>query len=105
MSAPGEFFELRMAANAEKTLARLSGKAAAAIVEFALGSLRWHPHQVGKPLRGEQTRRWSARRGPYRLIYEIDDDNHIVRVLHADHRSDVYRLRQAAQLASNVDGT
>ncbi len=93
MSEPGDLFELRMAASAEKALARLPGKAAAAIVEFALGPLRRHPHRAGKPLRGEQTGRWSARRGPYRLIYEIDDENHIVRVLHADHRSDVYRPR------------
>jgi mRNA interferase RelE/StbE len=91
VSEPGELFELRMAASAEKVLARLPGKTAIALVEFALGPLRQHPHRVGKPLRGEQAGRWSVRRGPYRLIYEIDDTNHIVRVLHADHRSDMYR--------------
>lgn len=37
--------------------------------------------------------RWSARRGPYRLIYEIDEENRIVWVLHADHRADVHRPR------------
>jgi mRNA-degrading endonuclease RelE of RelBE toxin-antitoxin system len=94
VSDPDEPFELRMAASAEKALARLPGKAAAAIVEFAVGPLRQHPRRVGKPLRGEQTGRWSARRGPYRLIYEIDEDNPIVRVLHTDHRSDVYRPRE-----------
>lgn len=93
MSEPGELFELRMAASAEKVLARLPEKAAMALVEFATGPLRRHLHRVGRPLRGEQAGRWSARRGPYRLIYEIDDANHIVRVLHADHRSDVYRPR------------
>lgn len=93
MSDPGEPFELRMAASAEKVLARLPEKAAIAIVEFALGPLLRSPHRVGKRLRGEQTGRWSARRGPYRLIYEIDDENRIVRVLHADHRSDAYRPR------------
>lgn len=93
MSEPGELFELRMAASAEKVLARLPEKAATALVEFVLGPLRRHPHRVGKPLRGELTGRWSARRGPYRLIYELDEANRIVRVLHADHRSDVYRPR------------
>lgn len=93
MSEPDELFELRIAASVDRALARLPEKAAAAIVEFALGPLREDPRRVGKPLRGEQTGRWSARRGPYRLIYEIDEENHIVRVLHADHRSDVYRSR------------
>lgn len=93
MSDDHELFALRMAASAEKTLARLPARAAAAIVEFALGPLRLNPHRVGKPLRGEQTGRWSARRGPYRLIYEIDEENRIVRVLHADHRADVHRPR------------
>lgn len=88
---PGEPFELRMAGSAERALARLPEKAAAAIVEFALGPLRQNPHRVGKPLQGRQSGRWSARRGPYRLIYEIDEVRRVVRVLHADHRSDVYR--------------
>jgi len=88
-----KLFELRMAASVDRALARLPEKAAAAIVEFALGPLREYPRRVGKPLRGEQTGRWSVRRGPYRLIYEIDEENRIVRVLHADHRSDVYRPR------------
>ncbi|MGH3615686.1 MAG: type II toxin-antitoxin system RelE family toxin [Pseudonocardia sp.] len=93
MTQPGDVFELRMAASAERALARLPAKAAAAVVEFALGPLLDHPHRVGKPLVGEQTGRWSARRGPYRLIYEIDDENKIVRLLHAAHRADVYRPR------------
>ena len=93
MSDPDKLFELRIAASAEKVLARLSGKAAAAIVEFALGPLRQNPYRVGKPLCGEQAGRWSARRGPYRLIYEIDENNCTIGVLHADHRSDAYRPR------------
>ena len=93
MNQPGDLFELRMAASAECALARLPAKAAAAIVEFALGPLLDRPHRVGKPLGGEQAGRWSARRGPYRLIYEIDDENKVVRVLHAAHRADVYRPR------------
>ena len=35
----------------------------------------------------------SARRGAYRVIYEIDDDQHTVIVLRIDHRSRVYRSR------------
>lgn len=86
-------YELRMAGSALRALDRLPPRAAAAIVEFALEALLEQPHRVGKPLRGQQTGRWSARRGPYRLIYEVDEENEVVRVLHAAHRADVYRPR------------
>lgn len=82
-----------MAASGVRSLERLPPRAAAAIVEFAVGPLLAQPHRVGKPLRGQQAGRWSARRGPYRLIYEIDEENRVVRVLHAAHRADVYRPR------------
>jgi len=35
----------------------------------------------------------SARRGDYRVIYEIDEDEHRVYILFVEHRSDVYRPR------------
>ncbi len=34
---------------------------------------------------------WSARRGTYRILYEIDDVERVVRVLDVSHRGDVYR--------------
>lgn len=34
---------------------------------------------------------WRIRIGPYRVIYEIDDANSSVTVLHIGHRRDVYR--------------
>ena len=36
---------------------------------------------------------WSARRGPYRIIYELLEDEQIVRVIAIGHRRDVYRRR------------
>jgi len=93
VTEPDEEFELRVAASAARALDRLPTRAAAAIVEFAVGPLLRQPRRVGKPLGGKQAGRWSARRGPYRLIYEIDEENKIVRVLHAAHRADVYRPR------------
>lgn len=89
----GPSFRLRVAASADKDLARLPEKAAAAIAEFMIGALGDNPYRVGKALRGDQTGRYTARRGPYRLIYEIGEEQHIVRVLHADHRADVNRPR------------
>ncbi|HEV7167449.1 MAG TPA: type II toxin-antitoxin system RelE/ParE family toxin [Micrococcaceae bacterium] len=34
---------------------------------------------------------YSARRGPYRVFYSIDDVQIIVQLLRIDHRADVYR--------------
>jgi mRNA interferase RelE/StbE len=34
---------------------------------------------------------WRIRIGAYRVIYEIDDTNHLITILHIGHRRDVYR--------------
>ena len=34
---------------------------------------------------------WRVRIGDYRIVYEIDDVNRVVTVLHIGHRRDVYR--------------
>ena len=82
-----------IAASAERQLARLPARVAPAIVEFMLGPLCENPQRVGHPLRRELAGLWAARRGAYRLIYEIDDDHHIITVLRIDHRADVCRPR------------
>jgi mRNA-degrading endonuclease RelE of RelBE toxin-antitoxin system len=66
---------------------------AAAIVEFMVGALVENPRRLGHPLQRELTGLWSARRGPYRVVYEIDDDEHSVIVVRIDHRADVDRAR------------
>jgi mRNA-degrading endonuclease RelE of RelBE toxin-antitoxin system len=88
-----DVWELRVAASAERQLGRLPERIAAAVVEFVLGPLCENPRRVGHPLQRELAGLWSARRGAYRVIYEIDDDTHLVTVLRIDHRSDVYRPR------------
>jgi mRNA interferase RelE/StbE len=37
---------------------------------------------------------YSARRGDYRVIYRIDDDQRLVTAIAVEHRSDIYRPRQ-----------
>jgi len=86
-------FRLVVAATAERSLARLPEGAAAAIVEFMVGALVDAPRRVGHPLQRELAGLWAARRGPYRVVYEIDDDQRVVSVVRIDHRADVYRPR------------
>lgn len=84
---------LAVAAPAQRSLDRLSARVAAAIVEFMLGPLLDNPTIVGKPLQRELTGYWSARRGSYRVIYRLDEEQREVLVVHIEHRSDVYRRR------------
>ena len=84
---------LVLAASAERSLERLPQKVAAATVEVMLGPLIEDPRRVGHPLRRELAGLWSARKGAYRIIYELNDPEHEVQVVRIDHRSDVYRRR------------
>jgi mRNA interferase RelE/StbE len=52
-----------------------------------------HPRRVGKPLIGELTGLYAARRGDYRVIYEVDDDRKVVVVHRVQHRRVVHRPR------------
>jgi len=91
--AGADRFALLVTPPARRSLDRLPESAAAALVKFILGDLLTSPHRVGKRLRGELAGTWSARRGPYRVVYDIDDDERTVAVLCIDHRTDVYRPR------------
>jgi mRNA interferase RelE/StbE len=63
---------------------------AAAVVDFLYGPLAEDPHRVGKPLRLQLEGYWSARRGQYRVIYSIHDEEVLVRVVRISHRADAY---------------
>jgi len=65
-------------------------KVASAALE-TIQNLAFEPKRMGKPLRLELEGLWSARRGPFRVIYRIDEDAHLVSVMAVDHRGDVYR--------------
>jgi len=84
---------VEMTPEAIRHLDRLPEKVRAAAIEFMLGALAEAPGRVGKPLVGELAGLWSARRGDYRLVYEIDDDARVVLVHRVQHRRDVYRPR------------
>ncbi len=48
---------------------------------------------MGKPLRFEFEGLHSARRGDYRVVYEVDQEQAMVTIIAIQHRSDVYRQR------------
>lgn len=78
---------------AERSLGRFSEGVAAAVVEFLLGPLTEAPTVVGKPLQRELAGYWSARRGSYRVIFRLDEDERQIVVVRIEHRTDVYRPR------------
>lgn len=77
---------------ARRQLERLPEPAAAAVLE-TLQTIAENPRRLGKPLTRELEGLYSARRGPYRVIYELDDAEGVVRVVAIGHRRDIYRQR------------
>ncbi len=88
--SPGSY-EIEWAASALRSLDRLPEKIATACVEFVFGGLADNPQRVGRMLRFDLEGKHSARRGDFRVIYEIDETHRVVTVIAIDHRSDVYR--------------
>ena len=85
-------WRLRVAAPAARKIAEvLPETVAAAVIEFITGALLENPHRVGRALRHELTCLHAARRGTFRVVYRIDEDEHFVEVIDVAHRSDIYR--------------
>lgn len=84
-------YEVRFAASARRDLHRIPPRILPAIIELAFGELAREPRRVGKPLERQLAGTFSARRGPYRLLYRVDDEAGRVYALRVDHRADVYR--------------
>jgi mRNA interferase RelE/StbE len=62
-----------------------------AVLEAIFRTVAENPHRAGKPLRGELEGLCSARRGDFRIIYEIDDEDRIVLIHRTAHRREAYR--------------
>jgi mRNA interferase RelE/StbE len=85
-------WQLVAASSARRDIRSLPEKYAVAVLEL-LPVIATNPKRAGKPLRFEYEGRWSARRGPYRIIYSIDEPSRTVTILAIGHRADVYRKR------------
>jgi mRNA interferase RelE/StbE len=74
---------------AQKELAQLPSEAYERVRD-AIRALAQDPRPPGcLKLTGREG--WRIRTGDYRVIYEIDDEQQAVTVLHVGHRRDVYR--------------
>lgn len=87
-------YELVVAAPAARAIRESLPEAVAfAVIDFITGPLLENPRRVGASLRGELEGIWSARRGTYRVLYRVDEENREVIVLRVGHRRDIYRPR------------
>ena len=86
-------YDAQFTAPARRAMQSIPPRVVPAIIEFVFGDLAREPHRVGKPLERELSGLSGARRGPYRVLYRIDDQTQRVFIVHVDHRADVYRPR------------
>lgn len=92
LSSEDDRYTLVISPTARRQLTEALPEAAAfAAYEFIIGPLLDNPHRVGKQLRAPLQDRHSARRGTYRVVYRVDEQEHTVTVLDVAHRRDAYR--------------
>ena len=84
-------YEIIWKPGAARDMDHLPLSIASAVVEFVYGPLAENPHRVGKPLRFELEGKYSARRGAYRVIYQILETTVQVEVITVRRRADAYR--------------
>jgi mRNA interferase RelE/StbE len=86
-------YEVEITREGLRHLNQLPGKVRDAAIQAMFGPIALHPRRDGKPLVGELSGLYSARRGDYRVIFEIDDDRKVVIVHRVQHRRAAYRPR------------
>ena len=86
-------YEIEITPEGLRHLRRLPDRVRNAALETIFGPIADNPHRLGRPLLGELEGLRSARRGDYRIIYEVFDDEQVVLIHRVQHRRDVYRPR------------
>ena len=84
-------YEAKITPAGLRHLDRLPGKVRHAALATIFGPIAENPHRAGKSLTGELEGLRSARRGDYRIIYEIIEDEAVVAIHRIQHRRHVYR--------------
>ncbi len=78
---------------ARRRLSNLPLPAATALYEHLTGPVAGNPRRLGKPLDAPFDDVFSTRRGDYRALYTVNDQERVVTVLAVAHRRDAYRPR------------
>ena len=76
---------------AVRNIDRLPPSIAAACVEFITATLPTNPFRMSKPLGGDLHGYRSARRGEYRVLFEIRDEARVLHIVRVAHRRGTYR--------------
>ena len=84
-------YEVKITSSGLRHLDRLPSKVRDAALATVFGPITENPQRVGKPLVDELEGLRSARRGDYRIIYEILEDEMVVVIHRVQHRRHVYR--------------
>jgi mRNA interferase RelE/StbE len=85
-------FRIELSRQAKRALAEeLPKSVALACHEFIHGPLAENPYRVGKQLRKPHYPSYVARRGEFRVIYDINEDAVLVLIINIRHRRDIYR--------------
>ncbi|MGH9216877.1 MAG: type II toxin-antitoxin system RelE family toxin [Acidimicrobiales bacterium] len=92
MTTPAPY-SVAFAATARRGMNRLPWHVATTLFEHITGAVAKNPRRLGKPLEAPYDGVWSTRRGEYRALYTIDDDQHTITIVAVDHRRDAYRRR------------
>lgn len=85
--------EIRITPEGLRHLNQLPDKVRHAALATIFGPIAANPYRLRKPLVGELAGLLSARRGDYRIIFEVVEVDAIVLIHRVQHRRDVYRPR------------
>lgn len=83
-------YRIEFTASARRDLTRIPDKVRPAIFEMIDGPLAENPQRVGKPLELQLAGLHVARRGEYRIVYQVDEAEALVIIQRVAHRRDIY---------------
>ena len=86
-------YEINITRGGLRHFNRLPKKVHQAVLEAIYGPIAENPQRAGKRLGGEFLGLYVARRGDYRVIYEIFETRNAVLVHRVEHRRSAYRPR------------
>ncbi|MGI8577337.1 MAG: type II toxin-antitoxin system RelE family toxin [Nocardioidaceae bacterium] len=73
-------WQVGLSSSAIRDLDKLPPRVAPAVIEFIYGPLAGDPRRISKPLRNDFEDEWSARRGVYRVLYRLLEDQEQIMV-------------------------